>query len=509
MQTSKFFTRSARGLSLLKKMTPCWLMVLMCSAMACSGSCSCAPQEAPRLDARALWLRETLLTDNRDLMEREPELTQGKLHKMASTPFNYFRGTAAIYMRDTLANGPYNTPSALLNAPSMLVALVGDPHPENLGTYLDAQNQMVLDINDLDGATYGPYLLDVRRLALGFWILGVMALDEDLGVRLARVCAQGYQAQLKGKEPIGQSYGPGQGQLLAIPIFAELIRRAERDGAAREELDEYTRLDERGERVIKLGVVEPSSDPALYGDELVEATEAERRLVLTSMEQYRQSLAQDIKPEALNVKGIGRRLGAGVSSYPVKRLYVLVEGPTQAQDDDVLLEYKEILDVPALPGLTVYPVRQAMSNAERVVTMQRQLQYNDELDVWLGYVDQPPMSLRVRSRTKHQKGADVARILEEFNAGDVTKADLRMFAFDAGRILAAAHGRAKTISGEPGQQVILAALAQGADDEALEAEIAAFVERYGPVTLQDYERLRALLATYGPTLGYRFNRPME
>jgi uncharacterized protein (DUF2252 family) len=493
---------------LLKKMTPYGFMVLLSSAMACSGLCSCAAEDTPRLDARALWLRETLIADNRDLMEREPALTQGKLLKMATTPFNYFRGTAAIYMRDTLANGPYNTPTALLNAQAMTVPLVGDPHPENLGTFLDAQGQMALDINDLDGATYGPYLLDVRRLALGFWILGQMAIDEDLGETLARSCAQGYMAQLKGQELIIQSYGLGQGQVLASPIFADLIRRAERDGAAREELDEYTMLGEDGLRTIKLGVVEPSSDPALYGDELIVASEVERRLVLTSLAQYRRSLVEDIQPEALAIKGIARRLGAGVSSYPIKRLYVLIEGPTQAQDDDLLLEYKEILDVPVLPGLTLYPPRQATSNAERVVTLQRTLQVNDRLDEWLGYINQPPMSLRVRERTKYQKGADVARILEELNAGELTEADLRMFAFDAGRILAAAHGRGKTMEGEPGSQVILAALAQG-DDDALEAELAAFVSRYGPVTLRDYERLRALLSAYGPTLGYRFNRPME
>lgn len=503
MQTSKFFTKRVRS-NLLKKMTPLGLMVLMCTAMSCSSQCSCAPEETPRLDTRALWLRDTLLLDNRAMMEREPELTQGKLIKMASTPFNYFRGTAAIYMRDTLASGPYNTPTKLLNAPSMLVMLVGDPHPENLGTYLDDQGQMVLDINDLDGATYGPYLLDVRRLALGFWILGVMAKDEAFGLELARTSAHGYVAQLKGVDELVQRYALGQGQRDASLVFADLIRRAERDGAAREELDEYTMLGEDGQRTIKLGVVEPSSDPALYGDVLIEASEPERRLVLTSLEQYRQSLAPgiEVNPSELKVKGIARRLGAGVSSYPALRLYVLIEGPTQAQDDDLLLEYKEILDVPAMPGLTIYPPRQAASNAERVVTLQRTLQVNDRLDAWLGYINQPPMSLRVRARIKHQKGVDVARIIEALGANDLNEADVLAFAFDAGRILASAHTRAKTLKGAPGQQVILAALSQG-DDDALEAEITAFVTRYGPVTLRDYERLRALLSVHGPTLGYR------
>ncbi|MBT9555155.1 MAG: DUF2252 family protein, partial [Myxococcales bacterium] len=52
------------------------------------------------------------------------------------------------------------------SAASALVPLVGDPHVENVGSYLAAKGKLVLDWNDFDTACYGPYHVDVWRLAV-------------------------------------------------------------------------------------------------------------------------------------------------------------------------------------------------------------------------------------------------------------------------------------------------------------------------------------------------------
>ena len=40
-------------------------------------------------------------------------------------------------------------------------------------------------------------------------------------------------------------------------------------------------------------------------------------------------------------------------------------------------------------------------------------------------------------------------------------------------------------------------------------ESTSFVEAYGPSTLEDFDRFRAMVVLHGTTLGYRFDRPME
>lgn len=496
----------------------CGVLLGLMLAGCASKSLSCADEPpSPQLDDRARWLRDRLLEDNRDLLEREPELTQGKLIKMASSPYNYFRGTAAIYLRDVDQAGPYAQPSSFISQGALKIALAGDPHPENYGTFRAPNDDLIIDLNDLDAATYGPYLLDVRRLALGFYMLGQAALEAELIAQpqrdqLVDAVSAGYVEQLlaleRGERGVTQRFPEAQpGPPPTHKIFADLLRRARRDGRAREELDEYTQLNAQGRRVMRYGVIEAAPDPRLYGDELIPTSPQEAQLIKDALARYPETL-DALKPKPspaqLAIKGSGRRLGAGVSSYPVRRYYVLIEGPSAAQDDDLLLELKETLDVPLYQGIKLSPVRTHKTNAERVVAMQRQLQLSSVQDPWLGFSAIPPLSLRVRERTKYQKGVDLARILEELGEAKLSADDVRHLAYDAGAILAAAHARAKTLDGEQGLTVLGALFDEPSKDKFIQ-ENAAFISTYGPVTRQDHARLEALIEAYGPTLGYRFH----
>ena len=501
----------------------------MLTAIACGQNTGCGRATAPvedglapsmdapksQIDGRAKWLRDALLADNRDLLEREDALTRGKFIKMRATAYNYFRGTAAIYYRDMLTPGKLNIPSAYTTKDNAHTLLVGDPHPENYGSFRRANGQMVIDLNDFDGATYGPFYLDVRRLALGFYVMGQMAIDAKLfspedRQQLIKAVIAGYTEQiLNAKKPIQQSFDPGQGQRQARAVFADLIRRAERDGKIKEELTEYTQINKNGQRTIKLGVVEASTDPLLFRDKIIKPKQPYINGIKNAHQRYTKTLIKNAPTGApkspASFKGFGRRLGAGVSSYPVERFYVIIEGPTTANEDDVLLEYKEILNPPALPGLTQLTNRRATNNAQRVVQYQRQLQFADDVDPWLGWINLNPISFRVRERTKYQKGVGVDRILEKLAENEWSKQDIFDYAHDAGRILARAHARAKTIHGKPGQQVIEQALKNKA--QAFEKETLDAVNTYGPVTLDDYQRFIGLLEAHGTALGYRPIKP--
>jgi uncharacterized protein (DUF2252 family) len=415
-------------------------------------SCKCGQESDPR----SAWIETMMAQDHQDILVRAPELTEQKFRKMAQTPFNYFRGTGSLFLRD-LSDPNTGRPKGFS---SQRILLVGDPHPENFGTYRDATGAFSLEFNDFDAASMGPPEYDLWRLAVGFEVLEAQV-QTSCGASAAMV----------------SGYADGQGAATTPDdvIFADLVRRSERDGDAREELDDYTVV-EGGVRTLALGEIEPAVD-GISVDELVEPTPEEDRLIRSLMMRYPESTIAQRSPGA--IKGMARRLGAGVASFPFLRFYVLTEGPTLALEDDLLLEVKETGAVFSVPGVPVFPDELHSTNGERVVVAQRQMQSANALDQWLGWASEGTMSFRIRERSKYQKGFDVLRLEEKFVEGDWTCADFNVFARSAGHLLGAAHRR---VGGD-------VAVNQAAQQEAV-----AFAKSYSATIMDDYTLFRALVA---------------
>ncbi len=364
---------------------------------------------------------------------------------------------------------------------------------------------MYVDFNDFDASAHGPYHLDVWRLATGFALVAHLAgraLEDNVRDALPAVLATSYVEELRaihaGAPGLTLQAPPGGGASLG-PILAGVLRRAERDGRVREELEEYTEV-RGGERVARYGEVEPPETWGVYRDTVRPVEEAEARTLRAFLAEYPKTLSPANplreRPDAFRVKGMSRRLGAGVSSYPVRRYYVLIEGATQEQDDDVLLEFKEIPSPWRPPGPKA---RGYGSQAQRVVTHQRVIQTTRDNDLWLGWA-RGPYSARVRERSKYQKGVDAQRIIEELVDGDLESQDILRFAAQAGRLLARAHGATKTLDGERGATVILAAL--GEDPQGFIEEVSQTARAQLKRVLGDYDRFCVALERRGHDLGW-------
>jgi uncharacterized protein (DUF2252 family) len=477
---------------------------------------ACAADEE---EARARWLRHTLVLDNQVFFDRTPQLAEGKLAKMGERLYDYFRGTAPQYARDLMvAGGPVDAPFGYETADTRDIALVGDPHPENLGTYLDARGRLVVDFNDFDAATYGPFSFDVRRLALGLWVAAEQIardagpdadpLRVDVRAAAVRECALGYArevALVAADSTAGLEVAEGASN---GAILDALIAGALADGFDQETLADYTVVED-GRRQMFYGEVTPArlvdvgdAEVLVFEDSVRRPGAREEAMVRAIVAAWPATVLDPglVDPPAIAIKGIARRFGAGVSSYPQIRDYVLLEGPTDGVLDDVLIEVKQVFDPVALGGFPLSPDAPFFDNGQRVVFFQRALQTTDADDRYLGWATAGDDAYRIRERTGYQRGLDVRKVGEELVAGQFAPEDYVELARQAGRLLARAHGRAPTQSGARGGPAIAVAIA--GDDDGFADEVAAFVDVYGPQVTGDHRRLQGLLAEHGASLGY-------
>ena len=133
----------------------------------------------PTEDARDGWLLNTLVEDNQALLERDPKLVAGKFARMADNPHDYLRGSLGQFLRDASQPWEGQVDSAFGGWEEARVLVLGDPHLENVGTFLHADGRLRVGFNDFDAATYGPWVYDLRRLSLSV-VVKISALSTHI-----------------------------------------------------------------------------------------------------------------------------------------------------------------------------------------------------------------------------------------------------------------------------------------------------------------------------------------
>jgi uncharacterized protein (DUF2252 family) len=95
---------------------------------------------------------ETVLAQNQI---RVPELVPIRHQRMAASPWNYYRGAAAVMAGD-LASQPDS---------GLQVQLCGDAHVLNFGLWATPERNLFFDLRDFDETLPGPFEWDVKRFA--------------------------------------------------------------------------------------------------------------------------------------------------------------------------------------------------------------------------------------------------------------------------------------------------------------------------------------------------------
>ncbi len=118
---------------------------------------------------------------------RIPALIPIRMGRMASSPFAFYRGGAALMAAD-LATTPMS---------GLRVQACGDAHLMNFGGFATPERNVIFDINDFDETLPAPFEWDVKRLAASVVVAAQhLRFDDSDAARIATDTVRAYREQL-------------------------------------------------------------------------------------------------------------------------------------------------------------------------------------------------------------------------------------------------------------------------------------------------------------------------
>ncbi|MCY7329968.1 MAG: DUF2252 domain-containing protein [Saprospiraceae bacterium] len=307
-------------------------------------------------------------TDNYEhLIAADPGAWRGKFRKMAETAVAFYRGSAALFYADVSRDA-----DPFANAQTSRVWIQGDLHAENFGTYMNGAGQLVFDVNDFDEAYVGPFTWDVKRFAAGLALIGYQKALSDPEIRdLVAHAAQNYTQQVARfardeDKDFSLRLDTAQGAVLRILQRARLLTRSTL-------LDFDTEIRDADRKFKQNKYCSPL-------DEVAEAK------LTAALEAYYQTIPARKKRTRIHylAKDFTRRKGLGIGSAGLEMYTVLLEGDSQALENDILLSLKVAQPSAVAKYITDPAIRSYFEHdGHRTAVSQRALQaYADPL---LGY----------------------------------------------------------------------------------------------------------------------------
>ncbi len=350
---------------------------------------------------------------------RLPDLVPLRYGRMLASPFNFFRGSAALMARD-LAGTPVS---------GFIVQACGDCHIHNFGAFATPERSIVIDINDFDETLPAPWEWDVKRLAASLVLAArERGFSEDLGREAAWRMAQGYRQhlnELSSMSALQVWYSKISAESFLSRIGADTRHRVEQSLKAAAQKSSTEVLTEKL-TVVSNGRMRFKDIPPLlcHMDDVTLGEET-----MKAFEDYRSTLAEDkrILLDKFEMVDIARKV-VGIGSVGTSCGVLLLAG---AEKDVLVLQIKEARASVLEPyaGASKFP-----HHGQRVVLGQKLMQAAS--DMFLGWTT---------GRKPAQRHFYV-RQLRDMKAGVNTaywsKDDFKLNPVIAGEILARAHARA-------------------------------------------------------------------
>ena len=347
-------------------------------------------QQHESSDERQTKIVDVLVDAFSGLMAADPDAFRHKFRKMAAGPFAFYRGSAPLFYADMEGEE-----DRWADDRTSRVWIQGDLHAENFGTYMAGDGVFVFDVNDFDEAYLGHFTWDIKRMVASVAMLGWMkAISDDNIASLIETYVRAYMQQVHYFVNSDRDHEYS-------------LRLETTDGDIRKILLK-TRLNTRVDLLDRTTLVDENFDRRFRrGPGVRELDDAERKGVQAAFEGYLETIpeAKRFRSLTYQVKDIVGRQGFGIGSAGLPAYNILVEGPTQALENDVVLSMKQ--GNVAAPSRIVHDEhieRYFKHHGHRTAVSQRALQAH--ADPWLGYTEMDGVGFVVSELSPHVEDLD-------------------------------------------------------------------------------------------------------
>ncbi|KAJ6094483.1 hypothetical protein N7467_001996 [Penicillium canescens] len=308
-----------------------------------------------------------------DLLARDPAAFQVKFRKMAASAFAFYRGSACLFYHDLEQEqhvGPF------LDDKTKRIWIHGDLHAENFGTYMDSQGRLIFNVNDFDEAYVGPFIWDIKRFVGSIALVGyAKALSDKQITRLVRVYAAAYRERI---------------HTLATCTNQDEVPRFTLDTAKGPLLDalRLARTQTRVGLLCSMTEIHDSERRFTSGGGAFKLDSATREKVVEAFNHYLETLPERREDCAAmyRIKDVVGRRGVGIGSAGLPSYNILLEGKSEALENDVVIYMKQ-----SAAAAVSRHVENSAAHAyfhhegHRTVISQRALQA--QADAWLGWTE--------------------------------------------------------------------------------------------------------------------------
>ncbi|SMC71138.1 DUF2252 domain-containing protein [Lentzea albidocapillata] len=399
------------------------------------------------------------------LMAADPAAFRHKFRKMAAEPFTFYRGSACLFYADMA-----DLPDEWADERTGRIWIQGDLHAQNFGTYMDSEGTLVFDVNDFDEAYLGSFTWDLRRFAASMALLGWRkALPDSAITDLIRTYVASYVAQVRSfaERPDDELFS---------------LRLDNTDGALHRVL-QHARL------ATRIGLLDEKTTIVGYERRFRRDREGTHELpsdvlaaVLLAYESYLDTIPTGKRASSRTyaVKDVVGRSGFGIGSAGLHAYNILVEGRSQALENDVVLSMKQA-NV-AAPSRIVPDARireYFTDHGHRTAVSQRALQAH--ADPWLGHTEIGGVGYVVSELSPYEADLDWSDLTEP--------ADMLPVLGYLGRATAKMHcvadsDSAQTLVDFQCEEAIAAAI--GGRDAEFSESVVAFALGYARQTREDH-----------------------
>jgi uncharacterized protein (DUF2252 family) len=363
--------------------------LFLLAALSCTATLLCGPALAA--SARTNVVVNEVYSWNHPLAATDAADLATKMQTMSLSAWNFYRGTAHLFFRD-MATLPA---SAWVSPATAYTWVQGDAHLGNFGAWKDSSGNTAFAVNDADEGYQGHYVWDLRRFAVSLVLAGRENGVSDANITTAlNTFIAAYVSQIA-------SFAGGNGEK------SFWLTSGNTSGAVGDTIT-ASKADSRATFLAKYTSVSGSTRSFLTSTELVPLGASTYSAVKSAVASYVGSIAasKQYASSYYAVKDVRQKLGSGVGSLGKLRYFALLEGPSTATSDDVIIELKQetasavALAVPGQMPASTY----GYNEGNRVARTAKAQLLN--ADVLVGYTTVGGVPYYVHERSPYAEGFD-------------------------------------------------------------------------------------------------------